>query len=156
MPGVQLTVSVWTETYLWPSHAQICLAVWFPVGGNQPDNDMHRLPPRSFHVNYSGCLSDFLWVWQEREAALLKHPHKFISLPLMNLAANWQGAAKKGELSVGNAFPSRETQHTGWPAISLYNNVFKFWFDFDVYLNGRAQISQELRVRRAHLMKFPV
>lgn len=105
-----------------------------------------HLPPCSFHVNYSGCLSDFLWVWQEREAALLKRLRKFITLPLMNLPANWQGAAKKCELSVGNTLHTRETLHTGWPAISLHNHVFKFWFDFDVYLKGSTQIFQELRM----------
>lgn len=67
----------------------------------------------------------------------------------MNLAANWQGAAKKCELSDGNTLHTRETQHTGWPAISLYNNVFKFWVDFDVYLKGSVQISQELSVLHA-------
>lgn len=71
-----------------------------------------HLPPHSFHVNYSRCLSGFLWVWQEREAALLKHLQKFITLHLMNLVDNWQGAAKKCELSVGITLHTRETQHT--------------------------------------------
>lgn len=102
-----------------------------------------HFPPLSFHVNYfclnvsaqtladvqnclySGRLSGSLWVWREREAAPLEHLQKFITLPLMNLAANSQGAAKKCEISVGNT-SGKKTQHTGQP--------FKFWLYFDIYL----------------------
>lgn len=71
----------------------------------------------------------------------------------MNLVANWQGAAKKCELSVGITLHTRETQHS--PAISFYNKVFIFGLnfisDFDACLKGRAQIFQELRVLHAAL-----
>lgn len=62
----------------------------------------------------------------------------------MNLAANWQGAAKKCELSVGSTLHTREKQHAGWLSVSSYKNVLQLCFDFDVYLKESVQIFQEL------------
>lgn len=166
MPGVEPTVSLWTDVSLTSTCTDLSDGLvscqresrrqWYA------SSSLH-LPPNGFHVNYSGGLSDFLWVWKECEAALLKHLQKCITLPLMNLAANWQGAAKKCELSVGNTLHTKETQHTGWPAISLYNNVFKFGFDFDVYLKNSPRnwecCVQHLVLKcteRLILMKFRV